>query len=252
MRQVWRQRLGPVRTDTSKLEMCLNKRHITTLILTEDQEVWVPAKLPSTATLHWKSEPSPSKLDFENQQSLHSGELEGYRKHILHSEYTQNLTCSDSQHRGSHLKGTWVRLYLLNLKSIWKRQEVAEIKILVVDLFGISFYRANNDILESSLTLLMRGHAIPTSRACSSCASPESTSSHKGSRSCPPLGLQWPHKAVFSASQAGSQPQNQDAQSSKSWHNRRALTAHTGNTLDHLALMASKKYAARPHKMPPI
>ena len=128
-----------------------NKRHITTLILIEDQEVWVPAKLPSTATLHWNSEPSPSKLDFENQQGLHSGEPEGYRKHILHSEYTQNLTCSDSQHRGSHLKGTWVRLYLLNLKSIQKRQEVAEIKVLVVDIFGISFYCANNDIIEYSL-----------------------------------------------------------------------------------------------------
>ena len=55
------------------------------------------------------------------------------------------------------MKGTWVRLYLLNLKSIQKRQEVAEIKILVVDIFGISFYCANNDILEYSLYPINEG-----------------------------------------------------------------------------------------------
>ena len=77
-----------------------------------------PHRLPSLGVLHQEDEP-PEHWALKASRACVQNTARAIRQRLL-CEHTQNLTHSETQHRGRNLKGAWVRCPCWSWRDSWE------------------------------------------------------------------------------------------------------------------------------------
>ena len=191
-------------------------------------------RLPSLNVLHQEEEhPESQTLKTSGAYIWEKWSSIGNRDFALKG-YMQNLTCSESWHKGSSLKGTCVRLsyWSWRLSHKGKRQLGFPLgtKMPEADILGISFYRADMDAGKCHFGLLPLSVLVPG-------VSPTHQWAHSNCKKQGPT-----------ASWARANPAYTHAHSSWPHHNRRAHAAHIQDTLGALSSGNRGEDAAGTHR----